>query len=243
MSIKGAVVIPARFESSRFPGKPLIEINGKPMIQHVYERCKQADNLIDVYVATDNKEIMKKVKDFGGQVIMTSSQCVTGTDRLAEANEMLDLDFIVNVQGDEPMTDPENVSLVYNTMAQDLKNVINCFCEISHSEILMASVPKVVISETNNLIYMSRGGVPFDKNSSPCAQFKQVCIYGYSREHLRLFSAQKNKTRNEVFEDIEILRFLDLNIPVKMLPVPKGGVAIDTPEDYEKVKSIMEKSI
>jgi len=239
LNIKGAVVIPARYESSRFPGKPLVEIQGKPMIQHVYERCMQADESINVYVATDNKEIMRKVEDFGGRVIMTSSECLTGTDRLAEVNELLDLDFLVNVQGDEPMTVPENVKLVYDAMVRDVTCVVNCFCEIADYEITMATVPKVVVSESNKLIYMSRAGVPFDKNSSPRAQYKQVCIYGYSREHMRIFSAQETKTRNEIFEDIEILRFLDLDIPIKMLAVSAGGVAIDTPDDYERVKRLM----
>lgn len=239
MNIKGAVVIPARYESSRFPGKPLVEIHGKPMIQHVYERCAQADASIVIYVATDSQEIMEKVEEFGGRAIMTSSECLTGTDRLAEVNELLDLDFIVNVQGDEPMTDPKNVKLVFDAMVQDVTCVVNCFSEIADYEIFMPSVPKVVLSESNKLIYMSRGGVPFDKNSSPHAQYKQVCIYGYSREHMRIFSAQKTKTRNEIFEDIEILRFLDLDIPIKMLAVSAGGVAVDTPEDYERVKRLM----
>jgi len=107
----------------------------------------------------------------------------------------------------------------------------------------MSSVPKVVVSESNKLIYMSRAGVPFDKDAFPCARYKQVCIYGYSREHLRVFSAQKNKTRNEMLEDIEILRFLDLDIPIQMLAVSAGGVAVDTPEDYERVKQLMNQDI
>jgi 3-deoxy-manno-octulosonate cytidylyltransferase (CMP-KDO synthetase) len=237
--MNGAVVIPARYESSRFPGKPLVDIHGKSMVQHVYERCVQADEAIEVYVATDSKRIKNEVESFGGKVIMTSANCLTGTDRLAEANEMLDLDFIVNVQGDEPMTVPKHVKLVIDAMNQDCSSVVNCFCEIAEYEISMYSVPKVVVSESNKLIYMSRGGAPFNKDGSSCAQYKQVCIYGYSRDHLNLFSSQKNKTKNEIFEDIEILRFLDLDIPIQMLPVSAGGVAVDTPEDYEKVMKMM----
>ena len=209
------------------------------MIQHVYERCAKADESIDVYVATDNEEIMRKVEDFGGRVIMTSSKCLTGTDRLAEVNELLDLDFLVNVQGDEPMTVPQNVKKVFDVMSRDLTCVVNCFCKIADHEINMSSVPKVVISESNKLIYMSRAGVPFDKNSISRAKYKQVSIYGYSREHLKIFSAQETKTRNEVFEDIEVLRFLDLDIPVKMLSVRASGIAVDTPEDYERVRQLM----
>jgi len=239
-------VIPARMGSGRFPGKPLFKIAGMPMMEHVWHRAKMYGKWDELIVATCDSEI----KDFADSknipCVMTSNKHERALDRVAEAIENSNFqvdsnDIVLNVQGDEPMTDPENVSLVYNTMAQDLKNVINCFCEISHSEILMASVPKVVISETNSLIYMSRGGVPFDKNSSPCAQFKQVCIYGYSREHLRLFSAQKNKTRNEVFEDIEILRFLEMSYDVRMIALSGSSFAIDTPEDLEKVREQLKK--
>ena len=237
--MKGAVVIPARFASSRFPGKPLIDINGKAMIEHVYMRCVDAVGQSAVFVATDSVNIKNQVNGFGGQVIMTSEKCLTGTDRLAEANESLDLDFLVNVQGDEPMTNPNNVRLVFETMMKDSSKVINCFCEIAEHEIHMPSVPKVVVSESNKLIYMSRAGIPFDKNEKAHARYKQVCIYGFSSEHLRLFSGQNQKTRNEVFEDIEILRFLDLDIPIQMLQVPAGGIAVDTPEDYERIKKLM----
>ncbi|XQF90885.1 cytidylyltransferase domain-containing protein [Pseudoalteromonas espejiana] len=107
--MKYAVVIPARYQSSRFPGKPLVDICGKPMIQHVWEKCCKAVHKEQVFVATDSGEISSVVKAFGGQVVMTSSDCLTGTDRLAEANLTLDCDFLVNVQGDEPVIDPENI--------------------------------------------------------------------------------------------------------------------------------------
>ena len=123
MRNKGAVVIPARYQSSRFPGKPLAIINGKTMIQHVYERCVKAVGPDLVFVATDSKEIENCVGEFGGKAIMTSSQCLAGTDRIAEANEILQLDFIINVQGDEPMTEPDHVSTLFEAMQENTSSV------------------------------------------------------------------------------------------------------------------------
>jgi len=236
---KGAIVIPARYESSRFPGKPLAKINEKPMIQHVYEKCVVAIGKKLVYVATDNDDIRDVVESFGGQVVMTSPDCITGTDRLAEANESLDLDFIVNVQGDEPMISSEDVRLVFDRMTESSENILCCYCNIEEHEINMPTVPKVVVSESNRLIYMSRGGCPFDKKGSPKARYKQVCIYGFGRNHLKVFKNNASKTINEIVEDIEILRFIDLDYSVVMLKVPAGGVAVDTPEDLQRVIALM----
>ena len=237
---KGAVVIPARFQSSRFPGKPTADINGKPMIRHVYERCVAAVGGDRVYVATDDMNIKKVVESFSGRVIMTSSACLTGTDRLAETNEVLNLDFLVNVQGDEPMIDPSSIESVFSAMTKDVSQILNCYCDISRDEINMPTVPKVVISESGRLLYMSRGGCPFDKAGVPMARYKQICIYGFSRTHLAVFKDRSRKTRNEDVEDIEILRFLDLDYSVQMLKVAAGGVAVDTPQDLARVRILME---
>ena len=239
---KGAVVIPARYESSRFPGKPLSIIDGQTMIQHVYERCVKAVGQSLVYVATDSEKIKSCVEEFEGKVIMTSSQCLTGTDRIAEANKVLKLDFIINVQGDEPLTEPDHVATLFEAMKENTSNVLNCFCAISKEETKMSSVPKVVISNSRRLLYMSRGGIPFDKSLNSQAQHKQVCIYGFSSDHLMAFAEQKHKTYNEESEDIEILRFLDMDIPVQMIEVSSGGIAVDTPEDLIRVKKVFAKN-
>jgi len=239
MRYSGAVVVPARFHSSRFPGKPLAEIGDKIMIQHVYERCVKAVGGNEVYVATDSEQIAEAVKGFSGRVIMTSESCLTGTDRLAEANKQLNLDFIVNVQGDEPMVNPADIKMVFDKMQSDTSAVLNCYCEIEDHEVAMSSVPKVVVSRSQKLIYMSRAGVPFDKDNQPHAMFKQVCIYGFGREHLVSFAGQASKTQNEVYEDIEILRFLDMDIPVQMIEVAKGNLAVDTLEDLRRVRRVL----
>ena len=239
---EGAVVIPARYQSSRFPGKPTADINGKPMIRHVYERCVAAVGGDRVYVATDDISIKTVVESFGGQVVMTSSACLTGTDRLAEANEVLNLDFLVNVQGDEPMIDPSSIESVFSAMTKDTSQILNCYCDIGRDEISMPNVPKVVVSESGRLLYMSRGGCPFNKSGVSMAKYKQVCIYGFSRTHLAVFKNSASKTVNEGVEDIEILRFLDLDYSVKMIKVAAGGVAVDTPQDIARVRLLMKGS-
>lgn len=238
---KGAIIIPARYESSRFPGKPLAEIHGKTMIQRVYERCVEAVGDKAVYVATDDIRIEQNVNSFGGQFVRTSTNCLTGTDRLAEANEKLSLDYVVNVQGDEPLINPKDISKVFLEMKSDSSSVINCYCELSDYERDMHSVPKVVISNSRKLLYMSRGGIPFDKLGNPNPMFKQVCIYGYSREHLKIFANSKSKQPNENFEDIEILRFLELDINVKMLKVDSGSIAVDTLIDLDRARALFMK--
>jgi len=237
----GAVVIPARYQSSRFPGKPLVDLNGIPMLQHVYNRCCEAVGFENVYVATDDKRIADVVKSFDGQVIITSSICLTGTDRIVEANAVLQLDFIVNVQGDEPMVNPNDIKAVYDRMTKNTDNVLNCYCDIEPNEVLMPSVPKVVVSKSGRLIYMSRGPCPFNKSGVNQAKYKQVCIYGFGRQHLEIFSQNPGKTFNEDIEDIEILRFLDLDVHVDMLKVSKGGIAVDTPHDLSRVKLLLKE--
>jgi 3-deoxy-manno-octulosonate cytidylyltransferase (CMP-KDO synthetase) len=240
---KGAVIIPARYESSRFPGKPLADIQGKPMIQHVFQKCADAVGSSNVYIATDNSLIKEASELFGSQVIMTSTEALTGTDRLAEANIILDLDFVVNVQGDEPMASSDDIKMIYELMKKNTTNILNCYCDLSNDELLSPTIPKVIISNSGRLHYMTRGGAPFDKNGNPKGMFKQVCIYGFSREHLQFFHEHKSKTLNELIEDIEILRFLDFDYNINMIKVLPGGVAVDTPEDLERVRLKLKNKI
>lgn len=239
---KYAVVIPARYQSSRLPGKPLVDLCGKPMIQHVWEKCCQAVGVEKVYVATDNNKIESVVKAFGGQVIMTSSDCLTGTDRLAEANKVLDFDFIINVQGDEPLINPGDINAVIEEYLSGDGSVVNAMCPIkSEQEFNSLTVPKVVTSPSNNLLYMSRAGIPLSKNGEFKFGFKQVCIYGFSREHLEFFYESKQKTPLEEVEDIEILRFIESGYPVQMVNVDSGSIAVDVPEDAERVRIILNR--
>lgn len=235
-----AVVIPARYKSSRFPGKPLVDICGKPMIQHVWERCCLAVGHDKVYVATDDVRIQSTAESFGAQVVMTSSECLTGTDRLAEANLQLDCDFIVNVQGDEPLIDPTDISIVIDEFLKT-GNVTNAMCRItSEREFRSFTVPKVTFSQSGKLLYMSRAGIPLTKSGEYQFGFKQVCIYAFSREQLSFFYSNKTKTPLEHVEDIEILRFLESDYSVQMIEVQSGSLAVDVPGDLERVIKAIE---
>jgi 3-deoxy-manno-octulosonate cytidylyltransferase (CMP-KDO synthetase) len=238
-----AVVIPARYQSSRFPGKPLVDLCGKPMIQHVWERCCEAVGAEKVYVATDSDQIEIVVKNFGGAVLRTSSECLTGTDRLAEANQELNCDFIINVQGDEPLISPDDI----NTVAQAYLNgdgcVVNAMCEITdEQEFRSFTVPKVVCDQSKKLLYMSRSAIPLTKSGEFKFAFKQVCIYAFSREHLAFFISHQKKTPLEEVEDIEILRFLESQYSVQMIQVDSGSIAIDVPEDVERVIAALQST-
>lgn len=236
---KFAIIIPARSRSSRFPGKPLTPICGQPMIYHVWVRCCRAVGSSSVYVATDDASISQVVKGFGGQVIMTSPACLTGTDRLAEANEILDLDFVVNVQGDEPLVEPKDIRAVIESFRSH-GNITNAMCAIAtEDEFFSKSVPKVVTSSTGKLLYMSRAGIPGSKESKFSFGYKQVCIYAFSRDHLKFFGSFGNKTPNEDVEDIEILRFLESNYTIQMIEIPAGSLAVDFPEDVRAVEAEM----
>lgn len=235
-----AIVIPARYSSSRFPGKPLIDICGKTMIQRVWERCCKAVGQEKVFIATENIKIKKAVEGFGGKVIMTSIDCLTGTDRLAEANMRLDFDFIVNVQGDEPLINPD-----------DIKKVIDSFIETGHvtngmtlikseEDFRSRTIPKVVTNKSGKLLYMSRSPIPVTKTNDLIVAYKQVCIYVFSREQLNFFASQDRKSPNEEIEDIEILRFIENDIPVSMVELQSSNIAVDVPSDLDKVLKIID---
>lgn len=237
-----AVVIPARYESSRFPGKPLVDLCGKPMIQHVWERCCLAVGREKVYVATDDTRIQEAVRSFGGQVVMTSSDCLTGTDRLAEANLQLGCDFIVNVQGDEPLINPNDINTVIESFLKT-GNVTNAMCPItSEAEFRSLTVPKVTFSQSRKLLYMSRAGIPQTKTGEYKFGYKQVCIYAFSKAQLEFFYSNKVKTPHEQVEDIEILRFLESNYIVDMVEVKAGSLAVDVPGDISGVIRALKKS-
>lgn len=241
--MKFAVVIPARYQSSRFPGKPLVPILGKPMIQRVWEQCCKAVDEALVYVATDSDKIADAVKSFGGQVVMTSSDCLTGTDRLAEANLTLDCDFLVNVQGDEPVIDPDNIKKVIN-IYRETGNITNAYSEIKTDEEFRSfTVPKTVVSKGGQLLYMSRSPIPLTKNNEFKKAYKQVCVYAFGRGDLLFFSSMAEKTPLEQIEDIEILRFLESDIPVSMVEVPSGSLAVDVPEDVLRVEEYLKIAI
>lgn len=235
-----AVIIPARLKSSRFPKKPLAMIAGKPMIERVWLRCTELIDREQVFVATDHEEIGMVAEAFGANVIYTSDTCPTGTDRVAEAAENLDVDFIVNVQGDEPLLDPQSILTVVEAFRNGGGRVVNAVCPIeSEDEYFSKSVPKVVTDLSNKLLYMSRGPVPSNKSGEFVTARKQICIYAFTKDQLGFFKSRDGKSPLEEVEDIEILRFLENGIEVQMVDVSGGSVAVDHPEDVAIVERIL----
>ena len=234
---KVAVVIPARYKSSRFPGKPLAKINGKEMILHVADKCSEAVGNENVYVATENDEISSVVKKAGYHVILTSDNCLTGTDRIAEACLEIDADIFVNVQGDEPMINPDDILRVIKCKQNNSNSVVNCMSNLNHDEDCNdKKIPKVVCDSNNYLLYSSRNALPGSKNGVSKNVKKQVCIYAFNKSELLQFHSQKDKSPLEYQEDIEILRFIENGIPVKMLEVNHVSYAVDYPEDIEIIE-------
>jgi 3-deoxy-manno-octulosonate cytidylyltransferase (CMP-KDO synthetase) len=236
---RSVVVIPARYKSSRFPGKPLAKINGKEMVIWVAEIAEKAVGVDNVYVATENEEISKVVKKYGYKVILTSDSCLTGTDRVAEASKEIDADIFINVQGDEPMVDPNDIIKVIDYKKKYPNHVINCMSDLHSDETPNdKKIPKVICDLDNNLVYCSRTKIPGNKNDG-CGSFKkQVCIYGFSKQQLQNFT-ENSKTPLEAMEDIEIIRFLEKGIKVKMVNVDNVSYAVDYVEDIKIVEKTL----
>jgi 3-deoxy-manno-octulosonate cytidylyltransferase (CMP-KDO synthetase) len=242
--MKVAAVIPARYASTRFPKKPLAPILGKPMILWVAELTSKAVGLENTYVATDHVEIANVVRKAGFNAVLTSSEALTGTDRIAEASQQIDADLFVNVQGDEPMLDPQSILKVIEGAVLYPGSIVNGFAPLTHDEDPNNNnIPKCVISTDQRLIYMSRLAVPGYKDiaNKTLTYYKQVCIYALSKDHLFDFSRTQEKAPCEKSEDIEILRFLDMGYEVRMVKLPSSTLAVDNPEDIGLVESAMRK--
>ena len=237
------VIIPARLNSSRLPGKPLIDICGMSMIERTYRQVLSAINNADkIYIATDAQEIFEHCKRFAEHVVMTSSECLTGTDRLAEVSKRIKADIYFNVQGDEPILPPETISeFIEKVLAMQEPLVATAVMKVTdESTYRNLSVPKMIFSQSGRLLYSSRGAVPAAKNGKmPEHVYKHVCIYSFTSESLAMFSSQQEKTTFENTEDLEINRFLELDIQVQTIEVSSSGRAIDTSDDLEYIRNLL----
>ena len=234
---RAVVVIPARYKSSRFPGKPLAKINGKEMILHVAEKAEQAVGKENVYIATENLNISNIVKKIGYKVVITSDSCLTGTDRVAEASYEINADIFVNVQGDEPMIDPNDIKKAIKLKQDNPEYVINCMSKLHKNEDATdKKIPKIICDLKNNLIYSSRNPLPGSKQTQVDNTMKQVCIYAFNKSQLQQFYSTK-KTPLESYEDIEIVRCIEKGIKVKMMEVNKVSYAVDYPEDIKVIEN------
>lgn len=244
--MRSVVVIPARFGSSRFPGKPLVKLLGKPMILWVAELSSKAVGSDNVYIATEDQRIVDVVNEAGFQSIMTSNKALTGTDRLAEAAEQISADIYINVQGDEPLADPKDIIKIRDEKLKNIGFIINGFSWISKDEDPNnINIPKVITNEVNDLIYMSRIALPGykDEKNAPLSYKKQVCIYAFTKQELKDFYSFGRKSQLEKSEDIEILRFLELNKTIKMVETKPGSLAVDIPEDVLLVEAELKKLV
>lgn len=238
--MKVLCVIPARYASTRLPGKPLSMIAGKPMIQHVYERACQAKLPDEVVVATDNELVEKAVLDFGGKAVMTSPDHPSGTDRLAEVALMYpDVDVIVNVQGDEPMIPPEVIDNLAQVFANDADlNMATMKVEMEEADYDNPAAVKVVTDLNGNALYFSRSLMPYPRNKPEGYKvFKHVGIYAYRRNFLLKYAALA-PTPLEKAESLEQLRALENGYKIKVLESKFKGIGVDTPEDLAAVNAL-----
>ncbi len=237
-------VIPARYKSSRFEGKPLALINGIPMIKRTFMQAIKSKLLDDLVVATDDIRIKEYCESENIPFVMTSDTCLTGTDRLAEVAKQLDYDLYINIQGDEPVIDPESISQIidmYNQFANEYM-VYNLYKIITDmEEVNSQTIIKVIVNEDNDVMYMSRLPIPFS-NSNLIQDFKQqIPVYGFTKDALTIF-ANHNKTINEQYEDVELLRFIDLGYKIKMQETKVNSIAVDVPSDIVKVEKYLNRS-
>lgn len=241
--MKVLCVIPARYASTRLPGKPLSMIAGKPMIQHVYERACQAQLPNEVVVATDNEFVEKAVLDFGGKAVMTSPDHPSGTDRLAEVALMYpDVDVIVNVQGDEPMIPPEVIDRLAEAFNGDADlNMATMKVVMDEEDYENPAAVKVVTDQQGYALYFSRSLMPYPRNKPEGFKvFKHVGIYAYRRNFLLKYAALA-PTPLEKAESLEQLRALENGYKIKVLESDFQGIGVDTPEDLAAVNALFEK--
>jgi 3-deoxy-manno-octulosonate cytidylyltransferase (CMP-KDO synthetase) len=237
------VVIPARYASSRFPGKALAQLGGKAVVQRCYEQCLLAVDAQHVLVATEDQRIVDFCNTNNINVMLTSDNCLTGTDRVAEVATKRRASWYINVQGDEPFLDPAGLTQIIEAArsADPTTQVINAYSNIDAEEDFRSvTVPKVVCSQDNMLLYASRAAIPTTKSLQFVRARRQIGMYAFSAHALQLFADQAKKTPHEELEDIEILRFVEMGLPVQMIEVDSVGIAIDTPEDLERAKQFLQ---
>jgi len=235
-------VIPARMGSTRFPGKPLALLLGRPMIEHVFRRAMMCDVLEAVYVATCDEEIRSAVEGFGGSVLMTSATHERASDRVAEAAELLHADIVVMIQGDEPLITAGMIEAAVAPMLSD--NAVGCVNLVhrlgNQSEYLDPNTIKVVMNVNHDALYFSRSPIPageFDSAGS-LPVFKQVCVIPFRRDFLREFAALP-PTPLERAESIDMLRLLEHGFSVRLVETEVHTHAVDTPEDLRLVETLM----
>jgi 3-deoxy-manno-octulosonate cytidylyltransferase (CMP-KDO synthetase) len=234
------LIIPARYESKRLPGKPLLDIKGKPMIVRTFNQCSKVVPRSKILVATDDERIIEICKKNNIIAMMTSNKCLTGTDRIAEVAKKIKKNFYINVQGDEPICNPQDIKKIIKYAKKFPNSVINGYTKIKErKQFYSSNIPKVVFNNKENLLYMSRSPIPSNKKKEFVKAWRQVCIYSFPYKSLKIYTSVKKKTSLESIEDLESNRFLELGYQVKMLKMSNISVAVDTKEDLVKVRKLV----
>jgi 3-deoxy-manno-octulosonate cytidylyltransferase (CMP-KDO synthetase) len=232
--MKTAAVIPCRYQSSRFEGKPLALIGDKPMMWHVYQQVAKAASIEVAYIATDSADIGKACDELGMKWIMTSDRHLTGTDRVAECARKLDADVIVNVQGDEPFILPESIDAVTNALLQGLAATNGYGVIETEEDANDQGVVKVIFSASGLALAYSRLPIPLAFRK-PAARYRQLGLYAFHRHALEFFAATPQGPL-EASESVEMYRFVEHDLPVLMVGVEESGIAVDTPADLFKAR-------
>jgi len=247
MSLQAAVIIPARYDSERLPGKPLAEIAGKPMIQHVYERASRARRVDQVLVATDDERIARAVEAFGGRAVMTPREMRSGSDRIAHvARTLPGVQLIVNVQGDEPLITPTMIDQALSPFEEDGPPVMATLVRMIDrpGDLHNAAIPKVVLDAHNFCLYFSRSVIPYLRGATTTdwhlqhRYYAHIGLYVYQREFLFAFT-QMAPTPLEEAEKLEQLRALEHGQKIKAVITTERSLSVDTPEDLEHVRLLM----
>lgn len=236
-------VIPARWASTRFQGKVLADIQGKPMIQHVWKKAKQCRLLDEVMIACDDRRVFRVAQEFGAKVALTSPRLATGTDRIVQAVENLRVDIIINIQGDEPLMDPKTIDALTAALIEDKTCIMaTVIKEITKLEDLNnPNVVKVVIDQNRNALYFSRSLIPFNRDSvkvNTVRYFKHLGLYGYRKKFLMKFKGLP-KSRLEHAEQLEQLRVLEAGYKIKTIETDKETIGVDTPADLVRVQKLL----
>jgi 3-deoxy-manno-octulosonate cytidylyltransferase (CMP-KDO synthetase) len=235
--MKVIAVIPARYASTRFPGKALALLQGKPIIQHVYEAALSSGLFADVLVATDDERISHAVSSFNGLVVMTSSRHLSGSDRIAEVVSKMDCDIIFNIQGDEPFISKQPLSDLKEVFEDPTVQVASLMHELTDlCEIENPGNVKVVCDQDGNALYFSRAVIPYDRDgNSTVTYWKHIGVYAYRKKALLRFVSMPQGTLERI-ESLEQLRLLENGISIRMVQTDYKGIGIDTPEDLEKAR-------
>ncbi len=234
-------VIPARYQSTRLPGKPLLQIAGKPMIQWVYEAAHTATLVDEIVVATDDQRIFDAVKQFGGAVEMTSANHPTGTDRLAEVARRHQCGLVINIQGDEPLIHGEVIDSIVRPLVDNSDLVMSTAKVrlVEQAQIDEPSVVKVVTDDNGLALYFSRSPIPYQRKKEAAQYWKHVGLYGYRRDFLLKY-VELPQSQLELAESLEQLRVLSYGYRIQVIEVAQDSVGVDTPDDLERVRAILE---